>query len=384
MKTVIYTTQNLFILALVVLTSFSALAQNGQYDVRFNTKNIDCGANKILVDIEVRATAPSHAFNISDQNYRFSYNRDAVVVGSVAIENQILEGFVPPSSFYDPHTINGSIDTIVSYNIVLAGGDGVLVTTDWLPVATFSLEIKDPTKCLNLKWHDHDPANFPPTFIGEKFSNVLYEVNEGSYYNTTICPTPCIENLPIELVAFTADEEDCAINLDWTTATEINNDYFILERSENGKEFIAIATIEGAGTTNTTQRYRFVDKEAELYNYYRLTQVDFDGTETVFEIINIKSQCIENEIEDKISAIYPNPVAGGDVNIEFLSTSSRREAVILVTDVLGRLIIKENAEIATGLNTIKLPVDGLSNGSYFVKIIDGKWGTKAQKFIKIR
>ena len=66
--------------------------------------------------------------------------------------------------------------------------------------------------------------------------------------------------------------------LSWKTASEINNSHFEIERSNNGKDFIKIGEIAGQGTSNSTKRYQFTDKNpGSAQQYYRLKQVDFDG-----------------------------------------------------------------------------------------------------------
>ncbi len=380
-----FTKTTTIIFSFLVLMTISAYAQNGQYDVRFNINNVDCAANKILVDIDVRANNPSSTFNLSDQNFRFSYSREAVEIGSVDITNQNLVGFLPPFSFYDPHTLTGSIDTVVSYNVVLAGGDGVFINTEWTNIGTISFNVLDASKCVNLKWHDHAPENFPPTFIGEKFGTTLYQVAEGNYYNISICPNECLPALPIELTSFEGEERDCAIDLAWTTASEINNAYFEVEKSQNGRDFETIEIIEAVGNSSSISKYTFTDEEAEGTNYYRLTQVDVDGESTSSDIIVVKSSCrTYDELETEgISSLYPNPVKNGDVRIKFKASSVHPDAVIVVTDLLGRTVDHYNVSVDAGNNTFNFSVDNLVEGAYFVRIFDGSWNLPAQKFIKL-
>lgn len=366
-----------------LLIAFAASAQSGQYDVRFNMNDVDCDINKIFVDIEVRANSSATTFNISDQNYRFSYNRNAVLVGSIAIEQMFLEGFLA-NSFYDPHTLTGSLDTVVSYNVVLAGGDGVLVTTDWLTVGRISFEILDGNECLELIWHDKDPVNFPPTFIGEKFNTELYSVPEGLYLNTSICPDViCAAALPVELNTFTGVEENCAVKLAWTTLSETNNDYFKIEKSTNGNEFRPVGTVKGNGTTTQISSYSFVDSNPSETNYYRLTQVDFNGDQTISETITIKSDCTPDNAPIAISSIFPNPVVQGPITIQLFSDIQTLNAAIMITDVMGRLVYTENTNIVEGTNKLTFDTDKLSSGTYFVKIKDNEWFSSAQKFIKL-
>lgn len=363
------------------LTIF-AVAQDGQYDVRFDMHSVDCNTNKIYVNIDVRANSAAGEFNIADQNYRFSYNRDAVVVGSLAIDSMSLTGFIG-SSLYDPHTLNGSIDTVVSYNVVLAGGTGEPITTSWRTIGRISFDILDINQCLELIWHDHSPAMFPPTFIGEKFANNLYEVDEMMYLNNSFCPEPECSALPIELSSFDATEEDCAIVIDWSTASELNNDYFLLEKSTDGETFTTIATINGVGTTNTAQSYSYTDAKASAINYYRLTQVDTDGTTTTSKTITVRSTCFEDGSVFMMSELYPNPVTTGDVTINFYTEIDVLDAEIVVTDVTGRMIHRQTASISLGANNLNFDSDIFTAGTYFVQVVSENYRTKAKRFIKI-
>jgi len=83
--------------------------------------------------------------------------------------------------------------------------------------------------------------------------------------------------LPIELIQFKATKVGAYVQLDWSTATEINNDYFTVERSVDGENFEVILTEKGAGNSSTQKDYRRYDEQPRVgYNYYRLSQTDFN------------------------------------------------------------------------------------------------------------
>ncbi|MBK9419059.1 MAG: hypothetical protein IPN62_17705 [Flavobacteriales bacterium] len=88
--------------------------------------------------------------------------------------------------------------------------------------------------------------------------------------------------LPIELLAFDAEPEGAHhVRVTWTTATETNNANFTVERSSDGVDFIPIARVEGAGTTQQTNHYVWLDREPlDGLSYYRLVQTDADGSST--------------------------------------------------------------------------------------------------------
>jgi hypothetical protein len=114
--------------------------------------------------------------------------------------------------------------------------------------------------------------------------------------------TSCESSLPVELISFYGKPLTPKSNLLlWSTANENNNDYFILSKSKNGKDFQAIATIDGVGNSNAILHYSYTDNDAyNGNNYYRLTQVDYDGNPTHSEIIKIYNGTLD-------VSLAPNP-----------------------------------------------------------------------------
>ena len=95
--------------------------------------------------------------------------------------------------------------------------------------------------------------------------------------------------LPVELIDFYAEVES-TIQLKWSTATEINNDYFIIERSEDGFYFYEIDKVDGNGNTNDITNYSYQDKfPASAIEFYRLKQVDYNGDFEYFNAIRIEN-----------------------------------------------------------------------------------------------
>ena len=97
--------------------------------------------------------------------------------------------------------------------------------------------------------------------------------------------------LSIELISFEGYESGLYNNIIWITATEDNNDYYTLERSSDGVDWVAISYLDGSGTVNTTSLYEYKDYEfiKNVYNYYRLKQTDFNGQYKYFNMISINN-----------------------------------------------------------------------------------------------
>ncbi len=170
--------------------------------------------------------------------------------------------------------------------------------------------------------------------------------------------------LPVELIYFGAEKTSNSVTLNWITASEINNDYFILEHSKDGKNFEEIATVDGSGNSNLTLDYSYEDKrELEGINYYRLRQVDFDGKETTFSIVSVNCG-----INDKLEGnVY---VDNTILNVE-LNSESYDATMIRLIDINGRnmqFVISKTQ----GPNTVKFDMSDLARGIYFVRIERGE------------
>ena len=164
-----------------------------------------------------------------------------------------------------------------------------------------------------------------------------------SFSPFTLGSTDPDEFVPITLRSFTAKCDNQNAIISWTTATEINNDYFILEKSYDAQNFFEIARIDGAGFSNMDLSYEFVDKQllTEI-NYYRLTQVDFDGTSETFHIID--AVCKSEKGEPRV-IVYPNPFTG-EINV-FLENIEDSQIYFEIIDELGKQVFKKQ-HIRTG------------------------------------
>ena len=115
---------------------------------------------------------------------------------------------------------------------------------------------------------------------------ISYEVTSSG----TACSS-CISVLPIELLAFNAKRNDRYVELTWRTATEINNNYFTVERSLDGKSFTSIGNMSGAGNSSNPRDYKLIDSSPiqNETSYYRLKQTDFDGEYSYSDIVSVRS-----------------------------------------------------------------------------------------------
>lgn len=179
---------------------------------------------------------------------------------------------------------------------------------------------------------------------------------------TTNCPTspqPCFSVLPVTFDDFWSECEGDHIRLKWTTISEVNNDYFILERATENLQFEEIARIEGAGTTTANQAYTFIDRESFRKGYYRLSQVDFDGTTTNLKTI-FASTCNTDQ------SIYAHQFHPTTSTLQlFYEVDQTEISEIYILDAAGTIIARENVSLQPNSHVAKLSLNGaLSPGVY--------------------
>ena len=187
--------------------------------------------------------------------------------------------------------------------------------------------------------------------------------------------------MPVELLEFTGKSKYDNINLKWRTASEINNDYFEVERSVDGKTWSEAGKVLGAGNSTTEKQYDFSEPIDEMIFsspliYYRLKQVDYDGRSEFFGPIAVR---IINEDEWILllqSALTEN---------ELLCTLFSPEDGKIVTEIYdmnGKAIIRKAIQVTKGSNLLQFNVDVFSTGVYFIKVISAKGNHTEKKFVK--
>ena len=169
--------------------------------------------------------------------------------------------------------------------------------------------------------------------------------------------------LPINLINFNALKYNESVKLEWSTASEENNDFFIIERTADFRDISAIGSIDGAGNSNTILNYETIDySPLEGKSYYRLIQVDYDGGKEYFDW---KMVDFSKDYSEKI-IIYPNPTDNGITNVS--TQGIEGAAIIEIMDVNAKVIYRKHIIIN---NNTSFPIDlNLSSGIYFIRVMD--------------
>ena len=177
--------------------------------------------------------------------------------------------------------------------------------------------------------------------------------------------------VPVELISFAASLSKNAVNLNWATATETNNKGFEIQRKGKSGDFKVIGFAEGAGTTTEKQNYTFVDQFlTETIYQYRLKQIDFNGSYSYSNIVEIELSFIPKE--SRLVQNYPNPFNPSTVINYQISSNSL--VTLKVFDILGNQVAElVNEYKDAGSYNIQFSTNSfkLSSGTYFYELRAG-------------
>ena len=187
--------------------------------------------------------------------------------------------------------------------------------------------------------------------------------------------------IPVELTSFAANVNENNVTLNWTTATELNNQGFDVERN-SGNGFEKIGFVAGFGTSTEIHTYSYVDGSLQEGSYtYRLKQVDFDGTFEYSDVVEV------DVLAPDVFALeqnYPNPF-NPSTTINF-SLAADSKVSLTVFDILGQEVANLiNGNVAAGSHEINFNASNVNSGVYFYRIdatgVDGTNFTSVKKMI---
>ena len=173
--------------------------------------------------------------------------------------------------------------------------------------------------------------------------------------------------LPVELLSINATATtNNKVELVWEVASEINNDYYTIERSINGVDFYPIAIVKGAGTTFQPLTYSVIDHSPLIgISYYRLRQTDFDGANKLYRTVHIE---LNDDREEYV--FYPNPLYPHNELMLRINSSADKYIEVNIIDSNGKNTCSKSVFLKKGFNqvSVKSIACNLSTGIYFVLV----------------
>ena len=211
------------------------------------------------------------------------------------------------------------------------------------------------------------------TTAGSKSVSVV--ISNSSCLVTTLSTNVVVTGaLPVNLTSFTGIIKDNKAALSWSTTNEVNNNYFVVERSLNGRNFDSVGRVQAGSSTSNT--YSFNENNTNATSYYRLKQIDISGTYTYSSVITLKNTGSNKEV-----TVYPTQ-ATSTINY-VLSSEAPATVMVQVYNITGQPVISEQATLMQGLNVRSVSVSGLIEGEYFLKLqIPASGFTTVKQFLK--
>ncbi|MEZ4774536.1 MAG: kelch repeat-containing protein [Bacteroidia bacterium] len=222
------------------------------------------------------------------------------------------------------------------------------------------------------------PVDFVPTTTGLKTATLeVTHTGGNAAVNVSLSGDGGSAPAPVELLSFTATPFQKMVQLNWITASELNNNYFTIERSRNGISFEEVVTVAGKGDGTVTREYAATDYfPIAGMSYYRLTQTDFDGQTEVFPLVQVFF-----DQSEKAFRVYPNPLEQAQsLQIESLMAGQSQISVSL-SNMMGQAVLRE--EINMRSETESLSLKAIPAGTYFL-LIRGKGGAVFSEIIELR
>jgi hypothetical protein len=382
--------------------SAGVLTVNGVLDLNGNTFTVKNAATSGIsatgyVLSELTNTNSKIAWNIGNGTgaYVFPFGTQAgnlipftFDVTTAGVENGT--GNVTISTYPTANNNTPYISGVAHMDFEVSGLDGTDATLDrwWLidannyttkPVSTMIFKYADDDLTgnnslaeANLKAQRWNGGGWDgPTLFGGNNSanagtNTVTVSNVSSYSPWVLHDGTSLGNspLPVELVDFKAACNNNEVTINWTTATEVNNDYFTVQRSTDLVMFDNIAVVEGAGNSNTYRNYTAKDQyPVSGTSYYRLMQTDYNGEFEVFAPVAVV--CMANGSD--VISIFPNPTAD-KLNVT-MTLSAADRGRIMIYNPYGQLVTSQFVEPAQGFNTYSFDLGNLAQGQYLVSFM---------------
>ncbi len=331
----------------------------------------------------------------SGQDYFFpvgnSANRQMAVInfGSITANNTLAARFITGSPGNNGLPLNESGDNInrtslSGYWEINAGSITADLYTGSFNAAGF-VDIIDYTK-LHLLKRDNAASNWGLNGVhvattGSNALATLQRTNMSGFSQFGVGGEQSV-SLPVSLLSFSGYKDGSRNQLRWTTSSEQNNHGFELQRSTDGVNYSVLGFVNSlglGGNSATELNYAYTDNNVTgSSQYYRLRQVGLDGNSKFSNIVLIKE---DKPLTLNIDGLFPNP-ASTLVNV-LIAAPNKDKVTFVITDIAGKTVQQQVANVEAGSNTIPVNINHLSNGIYMVKLVcssncDGVVG----KFVK--
>jgi len=344
----------IFISLSILPKDLKAVSMNAQFVVDTNN------GSKLVVRVQIEASVSQ---KLGDANFILTFNTTNLSYAASPDSGHDFHFYNfditnSSSAWYDEGTVVQSPTGTLSINVVFLGNTtshpGQAVTTGWIDLCKLSFTTIHSAGQGDLAWAMNT--------VGSSLTDVFQD-NQSTHFTLGTFTGNTVNPLPVSLTDFTAVLEQGATRLNWTTASEINNDYFEIQRTTDAATWTAIGQVPGHGTSNVLNNYSDIDNlEGVIPSgtiYYRLKQVDFNGE---FKYSMIRSV----ELTSAGLSVYPNPT-NNIINVNWINYTEDNTTLRLV-NTRGINVYQQNV---TGKGKLQKQIDMslLPSGIYYLQII---------------
>ncbi|MES2727444.1 MAG: T9SS type A sorting domain-containing protein [Bacteroidota bacterium] len=344
------------------------LGTTGNVRLYHNTVHLTGTANRASATVSAAVYAAAGVTNLNVRNNIF--------MNGIVNNTTASKAFAAGTDITNPATITINYNNYFVYGTQgifgYLGGDVASLTAWKAAIGQDANSINDSTRFVsltNLHLTSTSIGNFsmkaaPISGVNTDIDN---QARTAPFYYMGADEIPS-SPLPVKLTSLTANVKENNVLVSWTTASEVNNKGFEVERSIDGTEFASITFVKGAGNSSNVNSYSKLDLNAFNVTasntiYYRLKQVDFDGKYTYSQIVKV----YKNLEAFSAVAIYPNPFVS-QVTVSF-NAATQSTAVIEILDIQGKVVATKTANTVNGANTVEVNnTDNLQAGIYFARL----------------
>ncbi len=216
-----------------------------------------------------------------------------------------------------------------------------------------------------------------PAFAQPTTNTISVVLATGGDYNGVWTLMDDSNPLPIELIAFSGSCNNNRTEINWTTASETNNNFFTIERSVDANIFEVLKTIPGSSNSNYIINYSTTDdKPFAGTTYYRLKQTDYDGSSKYSDIVSVNC----GGAQDELTISYATTDVQGNINLG-INAPHNGNYIITIIDALGKTLMSRTTSFGKGTNTVSLDARA-SAGIYFINISNEFTSVNRKFFVK--
>ena len=337
-----------------------------------------CTAITLVAVLQSSITAPKHTSKtsgsgIATQTSCTGCHGAAVTGGTITLVGMPTSVIAGQAYTFSVH-INDAKTSAANWGFAMTVASGVLSTTNTTYVGVTSGKLnayhKTPPAVTDTAYSFTNVTWTAPATAGTvafKFAGIAGNNNGSSggdhSYKGTASITVALPT-PVKMSSFDAALVANKVNLKWASASEVNTNNFVVERSIDGVNYVSAGTVKAVGNSLNLQVYSFSEDAIALSGtvYYRLKIVDNNGAASYSDVksVSIKST------QSSVISVYPNPLsAGQDLKVKYLASKSDKVTFTLIS-AAGKRVVNTAASVNEGTNELSLSVGHLAAGTYYL------------------